>query len=115
MKLLMHILKENKKLNIDNRTISLAGILAKLEEEYKEVAVALLNYNSNRSIKNLIEVIRETWDLIQMCVLILWRCNLDSERKGQYNLIQEINLEHKDKLINRGWIIETGIEINVKE
>jgi hypothetical protein len=31
-------------------------------------------------------------------------------------LIEEINIEHKDKLISeRGWIIETGIQIDVKE
>lgn len=29
--------------------------------------------------------------------------------------LQDINFEHKDKLINRGWIIKTGIEVDVKE
>lgn len=45
MKLLMHVLRENKKLNIDNTKIGFIRILLKLEEEFKEVVRAVLNYS----------------------------------------------------------------------
>ena len=35
--------------------------------------------------------------------------------KDAEKFIEDINIEHKDKLSNRGWIYETGIEIDVKE
>lgn len=41
MRLLMHILKENKKLNIDNTKIGYIGIITKLEEEFREVAYSM--------------------------------------------------------------------------
>ena len=116
MKLLMHVLKENKKLKIDNQTIGEISILSKLDEEYKEVVKAVMDYKYNKSLTNLMEVIRETFDLIQMCILILWRC--DKVAKNDYNypgLLKDINIEHKDKLISRAWIIETGIEIDIKD
>lgn len=115
MKLLMYILKKNNKLNIDNRTESMASIISKFDEERKEVVVALLNYNSKKSLENLREIVRETFDMVQMCILILWRSSIEGKKYGKYDLIQEINFEHKDKLINRQWVIETGIEIDVKE
>lgn len=116
MKLLFHVLKKNDKLGIDNRLISNYEIRLKLEEEYKEVVDALINFDNNRTMSNLKEIIRETYDLIQMCILILWRCNLKAQTLDEANLIQDLNLEHKDKLIGqRSWTIETGIEIDVKE
>jgi len=116
MKLLMHVLKRNDKLNIDNRLISNYGIRTKLKEEYEEVIEALEDYNSNSTLNNLKEVVKETFDLIQMCILILWRCHRKAQDLDESNLIQDINLEHKDKIITeRGWIIETGIEIDIKE
>ena len=116
MKLLMHVLKENKKLKIDNQTIGDISILSKLDEEYKEVVKAVMDYKYNKSLPNLMEVIRETFDLIQMCILILWRC--DKVAKNDYDypgLLKDINIEHKDKLMSRSWIIETGIEIDIKD
>jgi len=115
MKLLMHILRKNDKLNIDNTTVSFAQIASKLTEEYTEVIEALENYYNARSLRNLKEIIRETFDLIQMCILILWRCHRVARDLDEPNLIQEINIEHKDKLIDRQWTIETGIEIDIKE
>lgn len=115
MKLLMHVLKENKKLNIDNRTIGTAAILIKLEEEFREVVTALLNYNKNKTLSNLKEIMRETFDLVQMCILILWRCHRQALNFDEPNLLRDINIEHKNKLSERQWIIETGIEIDVKE
>lgn len=116
MKLLMHILKENKILGIDNTTLDFTLILVKLREEYKEVIEATKVYDSDRSLRNLKEIVRETFDLIQICILILWRCN---RRAGDFDapkLLEELNIEHKDKLISeRHWIPETGIEIDIKE
>lgn len=115
MRLLMHVLKKNNKLNIDNEKINILGITLKLEEEYKEVVKAILDYNKKKSLRNLKEVIAETFDLIQVCVLILWRSHREAKSYKEPDLVQEVNLQHKDKLIGRGWIIKTGIEIDVKE
>lgn len=115
MKLLMHILRENKELNIDNAKINDLTIVRKLEEEYREVVKAIFDYHRDKTLVNLKEIVREVFDLIQVCILILWRCHRRAKAVGEDNLIQEINIEHKDKLSSRGWTIETGIEIDVKE
>ena len=116
MKLLMHILKENKSLGIDNTTLDFTLILVKLREEYKEVIEAAKIYDSDRSLRNLKEIVRETFDLIQICILILWRCNRRAGDFDEPKLLEELNIEHKDKLISeRHWIPETGIEIDIKE
>lgn len=115
MKLLMHILRKNYKLNIDNITLGPAGIISKLHEEQNEVIEAILNYSENKTLNNLKEIARETFDLVQICILILWRCHRQASDIDEPNLIRDINIEHKDKLIGREWIIETGIEIDVKE
>lgn len=115
MKLLMHILKKNEKLGIDNRIISTGRISRKLQEEHQEVQDALLYFNESPNLENLKEIMRETFDLIQMCILILWRCHKQAKDMDQLKLIQEINFEHKEKIISREWIIETGIEIDIKE
>lgn len=116
MKLLMHILKENKTLGIDNTTLDFTLILVKLREEYREVIEAGKMYDSDKSLRNLKEVIRETYDLIQICILILWRCSRKADDFDETKLLEELNIEHKDKLISeRHWIPETGIEIDIKE
>ena len=115
MKLLMHILRENKKLKIDNSKINDLSILRKLEEEYREVVKAIFDYHRDKTLSNLKEIIRETFDLIQVCILILWRCHRRAVTLDEPTLVQDINIEHKDKLSSRGWIIETGIEIEIKE
>lgn len=116
MKLLMHILTKNYNLSIDNATLNSKDIIDKTEEEFKEVVEAIEIYKSDKSLANLKEIIRETFDLIQMCILILWRCHRRALDFDEPQLIQKINLEHKDKLIGeRQWTIETGIEIDVKE
>ena len=111
----MHILRENKKLNIDNTKINDLTIVRKLEEEYREVVKAVFDYHRDKTLSNLKEIIRETFDLIQVCILILWRCHRRAVTLDESNLIQDLNIEHKDKLSSRGWIIETGIEIDIKE
>lgn len=115
MKLLMHVLKKNINLKIDNETITLKEISDKLKEEFYEVIKAINNYNHDKTIGNLKEIVRETFDVAQICVLLLFRCNRIAKGFNEEKLIQEINIEHKDKLSKRGWIIETGIEIDVKE
>lgn len=115
MKLLMHILKKNDKLKIDNTKIRLSEILPKLEEEYEEVVRAIVIYVNYRTLLNLKEVIAETFDLIQMCILILWRCNSYAIELDEPKLIEDVNIAHKDKLTERAWIFETGIEIDIKE
>lgn len=117
MKLMMHILRKNTKLNIDNETILIDEIQSKLFEEFNEVIVATDDYKKNRTIYNLREVVKETFDLVQVCILILYRCHKDAFKVYKKpNLIQQINLEHKDKLISqRSWEPLTGIEIDVKE
>lgn len=115
MRLLMHILRENKNLNIDNRKLNDLTILNKLDEEYKEVVKAVFDYHRDKTLGNLKEIVRETFDLIQVCILILWRCHRRAVTLDESNLIQDLNIEHKDKLSSRGWIIETGIEIDIKE
>jgi len=115
MKLLMHVLKRNEKLKIDNTALSLNQIASKLTEEYSEVVEALENYYQDKTLRNLKEIIRETFDLIQMCILILWRCNRIARDLDEPLLIKDINIEHKDKLAARGWTIVTGIEIDIKE
>ena len=116
MRLLMHILRKNDKLKIDNTTLDSWEIRKKLTEEYKEVVEAIAYYDSDKSLIHLKEIMRETFDLIQMCILILWRCHRRALNFDEPNLLQDINLEHKDKLITeRMWTIETGIEIDIKE
>lgn len=116
MKLLMHILKKNDKLKIDNRTLSIQGMIDKLDEETQEVFLALKDYETNKTLHNLKEVIRETFDVIQICILILWRCHMRATTLEEPNLIQKLNIDHKNKLISeRSWEPVTGIEIDIKE
>lgn len=116
MKLLMYVLKKNNKLSRDNETISFKEINNKLTEEFTEVSKAIVNYNYDKTFINLKEIVRETFDLIQMCILILWKCHRISKDLDVHDLIKEINIEHKDKLISeREWIVKTGIEIDIKE
>lgn len=115
MKLLMHVLRRNDRLNIDNTTLDSWEIRKKLSEEYKEVVEALAYYDSDKSLIHLKEVVRETFDLIQMCILLLWRCHRIARDLDEPLLIKDINIEHKDKLAQRGWTPETEIDIDIKE
>lgn len=115
MRLMMHVLKRNNKLGIDNETLTFKEISDKLKEEFYEVIKAINNYNNDKTLLNLKEVVRETFDVIQICILIIWRCNRIAKDLDESELIKEINIEHKDKLSERGWIYETGIEIDIKE
>ncbi|MEG3040880.1 MAG: hypothetical protein RR891_02675 [Clostridium sp.] len=115
MKLIMHILKSNPRLSIDNEKLSFNDILDKLKEEYIEVVEATYTYSKVRSTSKLKELVGEIFDLIQVCILLLWKCNIQAVTLDNNELIKDVNIDHKDKLIDRGWIIKTGIEIDVKE
>lgn len=115
MKLLMHITKKNDKLGIDNTSISNREIKLKLSEECLEVIDALDKYNNDKTLSNLKNIIRETFDLIQVCILILYRCHRQAQNFDEENLIEKINIEHKNKLTERGWSYETGIKIETGE
>jgi NTP pyrophosphatase (non-canonical NTP hydrolase) len=115
LKLIMHILKNNKPKKIDNEKATFEQIKDKLSEECREVKTAITLYQFNNTNENLKEIAREAFDVIQMCILVLWRCHRIAKSKGDNEFIEKINIEHKNKLIDRGWTIETGIEIDVKE
>lgn len=117
MRLMFHILRKSSKLNIDNTMLSMEEISDKLEEETKEVFFAISDYQDYKSFDKFKEIIKETFDVIQICILILWRAyKIAKEEYKKPNLIKELNLEHKDKLISdRQWEPVTGIEVIVKE
>lgn len=48
----MHILRENKKLKIDNTEISFMEIVNKLDEEFREVVEAIINYKRDKTLNN---------------------------------------------------------------
>ncbi len=116
MKLLMKVLKRNDKLKIDNTTITSKELIDKITEEYKEVIEAIQKYENSKRLINLKDVIRETYDLIQMCILVLWKCHRRALTLDEPNLIKEINQEHIVKLIDeRNWVSGTNINIELKE
>ncbi|MBO0569964.1 MazG-like family protein [Clostridium botulinum] len=116
MKLLMQVLKKNDKLKIDNTTITSKELIAKIAEEYKEVIEAIQKYENNKRLTNLKDIIRETYDLIQMCILVLWKCHRKALTLDEPNLIKEINQEHIVKLIDeRNWTPKANIDIELKE
>lgn len=115
MKLLMHVLRKNKKLNIDNAKIGPVDIIVKLHEEFEEVIQAIVDYEENKTLHNLKEIIRETFDLIQMCILILWRCDRIAIDLDESSLVSEINHEHRRKIFDREWETGAVIGIEVKE
>lgn len=116
MKLLMQVLKKNDKLRIDNTTITSKELIAKITEEYREVIEAIQKYENNKRLINLKNIIRETYDLIQMCILVLWKCHRKALILDEPNLIKEINQEHIVKLIDeRKWTPKANINIELKE
>lgn len=116
MRLMMHVLKKSNKLGIDNEVLTFKEISDRLKEEFYQVIKAINNYNHNKTLSTLKEIIRKTFDVIQICILIMWRCNRIAKDFNLPGLIEEINIEHKDKLIiERGWDPVTGISVDVKE
>ncbi|ABS42405.1 MazG-like family protein [Clostridium botulinum] len=116
MKLLMQVLRKNDKLKIDNTTITSKELITKITEEYKEVIEAIQKYENNKRLINLKDIIRETYDLIQMCILVLWKCHRKALTLDEPNLIKELNEEHRVKLIDeRKWTSKANIDIELKE
>lgn len=115
MKLIMHVLKKNPKEKINNEMATFDMLKDKLEEEYKEVVEAIDNYNKCKSVSNLILLVEEIFDLIQMCIALLYKCHRRAQDHECPTLIHDVNIRHKNKLIARGWIFKTGIQIDVKE
>ena len=114
MKFKMYFTRKNKKLDIDNEKLGYMRIITKLEEEYKEVVQAIIKYSVDRTLLNLIEIVRETLDLIQICILILWRCRRLSQYFDYEDMMKNVFEDHNDKLRNRGWELTDEIEIRVK-
>lgn len=95
------IMKKNANLGIDNNTLSFSAIKDKLEEEYKEVEVEIQQ-------ENWWQLGLEVMDLIQICILILWRLSL----KGIS--ITALNKEHYKKLERRKWEVESIINVEIE-
>lgn len=115
MKLKMNVLKNNEKLGIDNRLISFTKINRKLKEEHREVELELVSMAQKGDLVGLKNLISETFDLIQMCVLILDKCNKYADLIDENLLIENMNKEHNDKLKERGWELGAEINIEIKE
>ncbi|GEM_PF-766072 len=117
MKLHLNILKNSKALNIDNENISWPKVIDKIDEESNEVKNAILDYYCGEGKRLLLlkEIIRECFDLIQVCILVLFKCNTHANTLDEANLIQDVNKEHLNKLSIRGWTSLANIEIEVKE
>lgn len=113
MKLIMHILKKNKDFDYDAATLD--DVSKKLIEEVAEVLIEIANFSTTPKISLLRKVVAETFDVIQVCIGILYISHRIAKNQGKSDFIQDANIKHKDKLIDRGWSIATGIEIEVKE
>lgn len=115
MKLMMHVLKKNPKEKLDNERATFDMLKDKLEEEFKEVVQAIDDYCKCKSVSNLILLVGEVFDLIQMCIALLYKCHRRAQDHECTTLIYDLNITHKNKLVARGWIFKTGIEIDIKE
>lgn len=115
MKLMMHVLKKNNKENINNEKATFGMLKDKLEKEFKEVVQAIDDYCKCKSVSNLILLVGEVFDLIQMCIALLYKCHMRAQDHECPTLIYDVNIRHKNKLVARGWIFKTGISIEVKE
>lgn len=100
--MIFKILKKNDELGLDNEKLSFSYIQTKLSEEYDEVVHELASENWYR-------LGLEVMDLIQVCILILWRLN----RRGVS--IRSLEREHNEKLEKRGWITESIINVKFED
>lgn len=96
------ILKRNANLGIDNVELSFSAIRDKLEEEYKEVEAEIKQ-------ENWWQLGLEVMDLIQVCILILWRLSLNGIS------IHSLNKEHNKKLDHRAWETERIINVEIED
>lgn len=100
--MIFKILKKNDRLGLDNEKLSFSYMQNKLSEEYDEVVHELVAEDWRK-------LGLEVLDLIQVCILILWRL----KRKGVS--IRSLINEHNEKLDNRGWITESIINVNFED
>lgn len=114
-KLLMYVTKKSDKLNIDNRTLSVDDIQNKITEEFREVQIAIDDYRIDKTLSKLRRVVEETFNLIQVCILVLWRADRKAGDFDEADLIENVNADHNDKLVYRKWTFDKGIKIDVKE
>lgn len=113
IKLEMAVTEENKSLGIDNDKATGEELITKLEEETREVRNAIEDYEKSKTLGDLLEVIRETLDVIQMCIVILWRCGKKSEHNYK-ELLEGENRVHIKKLLKRKWKFGKKINIEIK-
>ena len=113
IKLEMAVTEENKSLGIDNAKATGEELITKLEEETREVAEAIREYEKDKTLKSLLEIIRETYDLVQMCIVILWRYGKKSEHNYK-ELLEGENRVHIKKLLKRKWKLGKKINIEIK-
>ena len=114
VKLKMAVTKENRALKINNKELTGSELAKKLLEEAEEVERAIKNYRDKKSLLNLLEIVRETYDVIQICIVILWRCNLKADYLDYPDMLEAENRIHLRKLKKRRWEFEKDIEIEVK-
>ncbi|MDR3593802.1 hypothetical protein [Clostridium sp.] len=90
MKLKFMQLGKNLETNEDNEKDTWDKVKSKLEEEYKELIEAIEE-------RNLLHVAEETFDVIQVAIR-----SLVLLKKENLNL-EQLNMRHNRKLVNRGW------------
>ena len=102
MKLRLMILDRNIKTSESNYNDSWEKISNKLEEEYLEVQEAIRE--ADRA-----HIAEEIFDLLQVSIRALVLLT-----KEKFN-IEQLNMRHNKKLVNRGWKEKKIINIFIKE
>lgn len=116
MKLSMNILKGNPKQKINNEKLTLKDFTKKLDEEVKEVKEAIENYNNNPNFYALIEVVNESFDVMQVLFGMMYKTHLIAKKEyGKQEILLFGNTHHRVKLFERGWECKKEIEIDIKE
>ena len=113
-----NVLSKSEKLGIDNTKASFKDFGEKLKEECNEVYTEINNvYEEQDNINNIINLVRETYDVIQVCIAILWKSHkLAKEKYKDNKLLKRENMAHNYKLLaKRQWSSESKIEVEVKE
>lgn len=113
MNLLFNTLLNSKQLNLDNENIDLKQVCEKLYEETKETKIAINKFISEDSEENLRQITLETYDIIQVCILILYKIHKEATSRKLKNFITRCNAEHIQKLNRRGWQPKHDILIKI--
>ena len=102
MKLKLMILDRNIKTSENNDSDSWEKISNKLEEEYQEVQEAIREADREHIAEEIFDVLQVS---IRAFVLLT---------KEKFN-IEQLNMRHNKKLVNRGWKEKKIINIFIKE